>query len=354
MIDYRPNHTGISVRDLDASLRFYEALGFREVNRAQFDGSTIVHLRLGEYVLEIFWYPKNLNEPALTPGFANDLDAIGVKHLALSVEDVDAALADLRSRGIVDDSIRVEGLPDGRARWIFFPDPDGVWVEVIEEHRFETYRDPWSRPLRAVVLGATGFSGSRIAGELRARGHEVTGVSRSGGEGVLAGDASDRDFVARVASGADLIAFALRAEGDELVRAFDAVAEAAPGARIGVVGGAGSLRTASGELLADTEGFPEAAKPSAAAQAVLLEHMRNAPESVDWFYLSPSARFGAVAETRTFGRYRLGADELLVDDTVGSQISGEDYALAFVDEAERPWHHRRRFTAAGAPRAGGA
>lgn len=352
MIVYRPNHTAISVRNLDTSLRFYEALGFREVNRNDFDGSTIVHLRSGDYILEMIWYPKNQSELPLSPGFANDLDVIGVKHIALSVEDADAALADLRERGMVDDSIEVGGFPDGRARWIFFPDPDGVWIEVLEDHRFETYRDPWPRPVRAVVFGATGFAGSRIVSELRNRGHHVIEVSRSGGKGILTGDARDRDFVATIAADADLIVLALRADGKELVQAFDAVAAAAPATRIGIVGGSGSLRTVSGELLLNTDAFPEAAKPSATAQTILLEHVQGTEESIDWFYLSPSARFGSAAATETFGRYRLGADDLLVDETVGSQISGEDYAVAFVDEVERPWHRRKRFTASGAPRVG--
>jgi putative NADH-flavin reductase len=43
------------------------------------------------------------------------------------------------------------------------------------------------------------------------------------------------------------------------------------------------------------------------------------------------------------GKFRLGADELLVSDH-GSTISFEDYAIALVDEIERPAHVRRRFT----------
>ena len=143
MVSFRPHHVGVSVRDLDASLAFYEAFGFREVNRADFGGATIVHLRLDQFVLELFWYPKNRTDPPLQMGFANDLDVVGLKHFALAVEDVDAALSDLRSRGLADESVQIGSLPNGSASWIFLKDPDGVWVEVIQEERFDAYTTPW-------------------------------------------------------------------------------------------------------------------------------------------------------------------------------------------------------------------
>ncbi len=43
------------------------------------------------------------------------------------------------------------------------------------------------------------------------------------------------------------------------------------------------------------------------------------------------------------GSFRLGRDELLTH-AGGSSISFEDYAIALVDEIERPAHIRQRFT----------
>lgn len=143
MMKYRPHHTAISVRNLDASLAFYTALGFAEVNRAAFDGATLVHLQLGEYALELFAYEKNTDLPALEPGFGNDLDILGLKHLALATDDIHAALADLRDRGLADETIEVGSLPNGKAQWIFVQDPDGLWVEIIQEDRFSIYSQPW-------------------------------------------------------------------------------------------------------------------------------------------------------------------------------------------------------------------
>ncbi|MBE7217694.1 MAG: NAD(P)-dependent oxidoreductase, partial [Caulobacteraceae bacterium] len=45
------------------------------------------------------------------------------------------------------------------------------------------------------------------------------------------------------------------------------------------------------------------------------------------------------------GRYRTGDDELLFEEATGrSHISVADYAVALIDELERPAHVRRRFT----------
>ena len=44
------------------------------------------------------------------------------------------------------------------------------------------------------------------------------------------------------------------------------------------------------------------------------------------------------------GKFRLGKDDLIVDEKGDSFISVEDYAMAMVDELEQENHHRERFT----------
>jgi len=46
------------------------------------------------------------------------------------------------------------------------------------------------------------------------------------------------------------------------------------------------------------------------------------------------------------GTYRTESTRLLSDAKGESRISMEDYALAMVDELERPAHHRERFAVA--------
>jgi putative NADH-flavin reductase len=124
-------------------------------------------------------------------------------------------------------------------------------------------------------------------------------------------------------------------------------AAAEGGTRIGVVGGAGSLHVAEGgPRLIDTPAFPEAFKAEAGSHARALDALRAADTDVDWFYLSPAAEFGAwVAGERT-GTFRLGGDVLLSDADGKSFISGADYAIAFVDEIDKPAHHQARFSVA--------
>jgi len=72
---------------------------------------------------------------------------------------------------------------------------------------------------------------------------------------------------------------------------------------------------------------------------------RSSPQGepeLEWSYLSPSAEL--TSEHRT-GKFRLGNDQLLVDATGQSKISVQDYAVAMIDELERPAHLGRRFTA---------
>ena len=56
--------------------------------------------------------------------------------------------------------------------------------------------------------------------------------------------------------------------------------------------------------------------------------------------MSPSA---VIAPGERTGKFRLGKDQLLISDK-GSHISWEDYAIAAVDELEKPAHIREQFT----------
>ncbi|MCP5865501.1 NAD(P)-dependent oxidoreductase, partial [Klebsiella pneumoniae] len=56
---------------------------------------------------------------------------------------------------------------------------------------------------------------------------------------------------------------------------------------------------------------------------------------------SPSAMIEPGQRT---GQFRLGGDQLLVDAQGNSHISLQDYAVALIDELDKPAHSRRRFT----------
>ncbi len=212
--------------------------------------------------------------------------------------------------------------------------------------------------MTVIVFGASGYSGANITAELLSRGIDTIGVARSvekvpAGAVVKQGDVTDAAFVADATAGADVIVSALptRAPGDDgvdLPTALDHLVAAArsTGARLGVVGGAGSLLVAEGgPKLVDTPEFPEAVKPIALEHDRALDHLQ-AVDDVDWFYLSPGANYGSFNPGTKRGAFRIGDGVLLVAEDGTSDISGEDYATAFVDEIVTPTRHRARFSVA--------
>ena len=92
----------------------------------------------------------------------------------------------------------------------------------------------------------------------------------------------------------------------------------------------------------DQPDFPAAWKAGALRTAAFLDQLR-AETVVDWVFVSPAAHLEPGERT---GRYRVGSDRLMTDAAGESRISLQDYAAAMLDEAERPAHHRIRFSVA--------
>jgi putative NADH-flavin reductase len=212
--------------------------------------------------------------------------------------------------------------------------------------------------MKIVLFGASGTIGSRIVREALARGHDVTAVVRdptgvpAGGEHFAAerGDVTNAADVTRVARGAEAIVSAVAPTGGQplsmltdAARALIAGAGNARVKRLVVVGGAGSLEVPEGGRVMDRGSFPDAWKPTAQAHADALQVYRTEAGGLDWTYVSPAAVIEPGVRT---GRYRTGEDRLLVDDQGNSRISAEDFAVAIVDELERPAHVGRRLTVA--------
>ncbi len=203
---------------------------------------------------------------------------------------------------------------------------------------------------KVVVFGITGYAGSRIGAELVARGHEVTGVARhakDSGVPVHAGSIHDEAFVKDMTQSADQIVVALRAEpGEEgqprLIEALPRLIElaTAQGARLSFVGGAGSLQVAEGgPALVEGPDFPDEFKPEALSHQAILEALRESDPELDWFYVSPAPAFGAWNPGERTGTFRVGGDVLLPG---AETISGDDYAIGYVDEIEKGAHRRAR------------
>jgi len=200
--------------------------------------------------------------------------------------------------------------------------------------------------MKIALIGASGQAGSRILAELSQRGHAVTAIARDTakiaalpGVTAVAGDANDATGLARLLAGHDAVVSSVHFTASDADTLIAAVQQSGV-PRYLVVGGAGSLEVAPGAKLFDSPHFPEIYLKEARAGGAFLERLKREPV-LDWSFLSPSAEF--VPGSRT-GSFRLGRDELLVDSAGRSHISFEDFAIALVDELERPRHSRRRFT----------
>ena len=212
--------------------------------------------------------------------------------------------------------------------------------------------------MKIALIGASGFIGSALREEALRRGHQVTAlVSQPGKLNTTASnltmkqvDVQDTAQLTDTLTGTDVVisAFSGHAQDDirgyyvQGVKSIIAAVEAADVARLVIVGGAGSLRVAADTLLIDTPAFPEEYKPTALSAQDALALLQAEP-AVNWTMLSPAAEIFPGERT---GQFRLGQDDLLVDDQGNSRISVQDYAVALLDEVDHPQHERQRFTLA--------
>lgn len=204
--------------------------------------------------------------------------------------------------------------------------------------------------MNVVLFGATGKAGSRILKELLARGHQVTAVvskptTLPAGVTVKQDDLSNVDHTAKVIAGADAVVSAYGPPPDNtdlLIGATTRLVDAARKAgvpRLIVVGGAASLEVAPGVTLLASGHVPPEWLPIATSHAKVLEMMRTS--DINWTYFSPAGYFEPGERT---GKFRLGKDNLIMAANGQSRISMEDYAIALVDELEKPANERARFT----------
>jgi putative NADH-flavin reductase len=200
--------------------------------------------------------------------------------------------------------------------------------------------------MKVALIGASGARGIKILGELLARGHEVTGIVRHPEKlparpnlSARKGDVYDEAGLASLLAGHDAVISSVHFTASDPKKLLAAIKKSGV-KRYLVVGGAGSLEVAPGKRLIDTPEFPALYKAEAAGGAAFLDMLRGETD-LEWTFLSPSA---IIAPGERTGTFRLGKDQLLVGGDGKSFISEEDYAIAMVDELEKPQHIRQRFT----------
>lgn len=218
--------------------------------------------------------------------------------------------------------------------------------------------------LNILVYGATGRVGFHVVDEGLRRGHHVTAVSRDPSRinvqhpnlRAVQGDLLDSASIAKLAGNQDVIIVSVRGGKsktpesalqrvavENVVNVLRTMGNSAP--RLIHVGGAGSLVVKPGVLYADElrKGLmPKWLEVEIQGQILTLEYLRTVTD-VKWSYATPPKNFTNGKRT---GKFRIGGDKLMEDDSGKSAISRADFAVALIDEAENAEHIKKRFSVA--------
>ena len=211
---------------------------------------------------------------------------------------------------------------------------------------------------KIVIIGATGYVGSAILKEALGRGHQVKAIVRDPSKltlihphlKVVGGSVTDTDFLSRELAKSDAVISAFNPGWsnpniyEETLEGYGSILCAVRNSgvhRFLMVGGAGSLLVAPGRQLMDEPDVPKKLLPGIRGMAKVYTDLLLPEKTVDWVFLSPAANMAPGERT---GKFRLGKDELIVDESGDSNISVEDFAVAMIDELEQEKHHQERFT----------
>lgn len=200
--------------------------------------------------------------------------------------------------------------------------------------------------MKLAIIGATGNIGGKILAEALSRGHDVTAIVRSPDK-LLShprltpkkGDVADDAALSALLKDHDAVISSIHFSAFDGAKLVGAVRQSGV-RRYLAVGGAGSLEVQPGVQLVDTPQFPAEYKTEAGKGRDYLNFLKQ-QNDLDWTFLSPAA---VIAPGTRTGTFRLGKDAVLFDKDGNSSISQEDYAIAMLDEVEKPQHVKQRFT----------
>jgi len=128
---YRYDHVHLRSPDPEAAARFFETMFGAEVVRGTYAEGTFypgqprVFVKLGGQ--NVLIAPRHHDEPT---GAEPRFPYFGLEHIGLTVDDIDAAVADLRAKGA---NIAVGPMDySAGTRLAFIRGPDGVMVEIVQ------------------------------------------------------------------------------------------------------------------------------------------------------------------------------------------------------------------------------
>jgi glyoxylase I family protein len=121
------HHIAIICSNYQLSKAFYtNKLGFtieQEIYRKERDSYKLDLSLNGNYIIELFSFPNPPARPSRP-------EAAGLRHIAFLVQNIEAAIADLLTKDVVCEPIRIDEFT-GR-RFTFFADPDDLPIELYE------------------------------------------------------------------------------------------------------------------------------------------------------------------------------------------------------------------------------
>lgn len=122
------HHIAIICSDYNTSKAFYtEVLGFtiiNEVYRAERKSYKLDLALNGQYMIELFSFPnppKRLSNP----------EAMGLRHIAFEVDDVERCVQLLKQKNVVTEPIRID--KNTGKLFTFFSDPDELPIELYQK-----------------------------------------------------------------------------------------------------------------------------------------------------------------------------------------------------------------------------
>jgi len=138
------SHLGICVSDLDASLRFYcEGLGFAEVAAHDVGEEFAALMEVDGVRLRSRMIAKDgvtiellgFDAPGVTgDGSRRPMNALGLTHLSLRVDDLAATAAVVEAMGgtVVGSTRTTIPLGSASLDFVYCTDPDGVRIELMD------------------------------------------------------------------------------------------------------------------------------------------------------------------------------------------------------------------------------
>jgi len=121
------HHVAIICSDYEKSKKFYhDILGFKIIHETYRKDRNSYKLDLainGIYQIELFSFPN-------PPNRTNYPEAVGLRHLAFEVDDLNETIRELKSKKIEPEEIRID--PVTNKKFTFFKDPDALPIELYE------------------------------------------------------------------------------------------------------------------------------------------------------------------------------------------------------------------------------